>query len=234
MSLYAIGDLHLSLSPEVDKPMEIYGPLWHDHVNRLHNYWIDMISHDDTVVLPGDISWGLKLNEALPDLEWVDKLPGKKVIFKGNHDLWWNGITKLNQMFNTITFIQNTSYYCEGVYLCGSRGWLTPDNDDFTNQDERVYKREVLRVKSSLDDAMRKMQEQPGEIIGVLHYPPVCQFASFSGFQQLFLDYDVKEVIYGHVHGEEGFMNTIKGNYHGTDYKLVSLDYLRCKPLKLR
>lgn len=233
MSLYAIGDLHLSMSSEVDKPMDAFGPLWDNHVERLEANWRELITDDDTVVIPGDISWGLKFTEAAPDLEWIDSLPGKKVIFKGNHDLWWAGINKLNTLYESITFVQNKAYYADGYYLCGSRGWTTPDSDEFKEEDEKIYKRELLRVQASLDDAVAQMETKPGKIIGVLHFPPVVKVMAFSGFQQLFADYGVEDVIYGHVHGEDGFRNTIKGNYHGVEYKLVSCDYLRCKPIKI-
>ena len=105
MSIYAIADLHLSFASPVEKPMDIYGPRWHDHAQRLHDNWCSRITDDDTVIIAGDISWGLKLEEAKPDLDWVAALPGQKVILKGNHDLWWNGITKLNNMYENITFL---------------------------------------------------------------------------------------------------------------------------------
>ena len=117
--------------------------------------WCSSISEDDTVILPGDISWGLKLESAKYDLDWVDALPGRKIITKGNHDLWWSGITKLNKMYETVTFLQNGCCVAEGVYICGTRGWLTPDNDDFGEDDERIYKREMLRLRASLDKAVK-------------------------------------------------------------------------------
>ena len=162
MSIYAIADLHLSFDPAVDKPMDIYGPRWYDHAERLRKNWCSSISEDDTVILPGDISWGLKLESAKYDLDWVDALPGRKIITKGNHDLWWSGITKLNKMYETITFLQNDCCVAEGIYICGTRGWLTPDNDDFGEDDERIYKREMLRLRASLDKAV-KMAADAGE-----------------------------------------------------------------------
>lgn len=234
MSLYAIGDLHLSRSPDITKPMDIYGPRWANHMERLEEGWLRTIKTEDTVIIPGDVSWGLKFSEAEPDLSWIDSLPGRKLIFKGNHDLWWNGITKMNKMYDSITFVQNDAVSCEGAYVCGTRGWVTPDNEDYTDADDKVYKRECLRLELSLQSAARMQKEKDGEIIGVLHYPPVSRFSSFSGFQQLFADYGVKKVVYGHIHGEEGFRNTIMGNYHDVEYSLVSYDYLMGEPLKLR
>ena len=250
MSVFAIADLHLSLAPDVDKPMDIYGYRWFDHVARLENNWHEMISDDDTVIIAGDISWALKMDDAKYDLDWIATLPGKKLIFKGNHDLWWNGITKLNKMYDNTTFVQNDYFATEDFVVCGTRGWLTPDNDDFKEEDEKVYNRELMRMKSSLEGGRKYIEnlknamvnnedsntagdEKLPELIAVLHFPPVSKSASFSGFQQLFEDYGIKQVFYGHIHGEEGFKNAIKGNYHGVEYNLVSCDFLNCKPTLL-
>lgn len=236
MSIYAIADLHLSFGEGVEKPMDIYGDRWYDHWKRLERAWKNEIKDNDTVIVPGDISWGLKLNEAKNDLDWVDNLPGHKVLFKGNHDLWWSGIKKLNSMYDTMTFMQNDCFFSEDVYICGTRGWITPDNDDFKTSDEKIYRREMLRLEASLKAAldMREATGKEGEILGVMHYPPVSKMASFSGFQQIFEDFGVKRVIYGHVHGEDGFRNTIMGIHHGIHYELVSLDYLNCRPLLIK
>lgn len=236
MSIYAIADLHLSLAPGVNKPMDIYGPRWFDHVKRLRNNWCTLIDEDDTVIVAGDISWGLKLEEAKYDLDWVDSLPGHKVLFKGNHDLWWSGINRLNRMYDNTTFLQNEFYRAENVLICGSRGWLTPDNEDFSAGDEKIYKRELLRLEASLEKARNFMvkEEQQLEILGVLHYPPVSKMNAFSGFQRLFEDYGVKHVLYGHIHGEDGFRTTIKGEHNGIKYDLISLDNLNCMPLFIK
>lgn len=248
MSIFAIADLHLSLAPEIDKPMDIYGYRWHDHVARLERHWRELVKEDDTVIVAGDISWALKLEDAKYDLDWVERLPGHKVLYKGNHDLWWNGITKLNKMYDSITFVQNDCFAAEDFVICGTRGWLTPDNDDFKEADEKIYKRELMRMQSSLAAGKKYIEEMQAEawekgasgdfeapeIVAVMHFPPVSKTASFSGFQQLFEDYGIKHVIYGHIHGEDGFKNTIRGNHHGVEYDLISLDYLNCKPLLLQ
>ena len=235
MSLYIISDLHLALFPGADKPMDPFGPRWTDHVSRLEKAWNEEIGGEDTVILGGDLSWGLKLSEAQTDLDWIHARPGKKILLKGNHDLWWNGITKLNAMYEDMHFLQNDHVHREGVYIYGSRGWLTPDNDDFTPEDEKIYRRELLRLENSLREA-RAAREEEGDdpIIAVLHYPPVSDIRRFSGFQQLFEDYGVKDVYYGHIHGEEGFEKAIKGEYHGVTYHLTSLDYLNCRPMKIK
>lgn len=231
MSIYAIGDLHLSFAQDVEKPMDIYGSVWKNHTEKLKKNWKMEIKPEDTVILAGDISWGLRLSEAIPDLQWIDELPGKKVIFKGNHDLWWNGISKLNSLFDSISFVQNTAYEAEGCFLCGSRGWICPGHDDFTQQDEKIYKRELLRLEMSLKDAKKKGAE---EIIGVLHFPPSSGNSCGSEFTDLFADYGVSQVVYGHLHGQDAYGNGLKGYFNGVTYRLVSLDYLACKPLRIK
>lgn len=228
MSIFAIADLHLSRAPGLCKPMDIFGDRWFNHEERIKENWCDAVGEEDTVVVPGDVSWGLKLEDAKYDLDWIDALPGKKILLKGNHDLWWNGINRLNSMYESMTFLQYDSVTVEGVSICGSRGWITPDDDAFTEGDEKIYRRELLRLEFSLKAA------ECDEIIGFMHYPPVSDPRSFSGFQQLFEDRGVKEVYYGHIHGEDGFRTAIRGSYHGILYNLVSADFLNCRPIKIR
>lgn len=229
MSIFAIADLHLSMAPETEKPMDIFGDRWFNHAERLKENWCKCVSENDTVIVAGDISWGLKLEEARYDLDWVDKLPGHKVMLKGNHDLWWVGITKLNNMYDSITFLQNDAIKVENIWICGSRGWITPDDDDFTEADDKIYKRELLRLKASLE-AVPSEEEK----IGILHFPPVSNSSSFSGFMQLFEDYKVKQVYYGHLHGEDAFRKAMQGNIHGIEYRLISADYVNCRPVMIK
>ena len=130
-------------------------------------------------------------------------------------------------------FIQNDHYEAEGIFICGTRGWVTPDSDDYTEADEKIYKRELLRLRASLDSAMNTPGCSGERILGVLHYPPVSRVTSFSGFQQIFDEYGVKKVIYGHLHGAEGFGKAIEGDWHGVEYRLVSADRLGCMPVRI-
>ena len=242
MSIFAIADLHLSFAPGSDKPMDVFGYRWENHAEKIKEDWCSRVTEEDTIIVAGDISWGLKLEDAVYDLDWVDALPGHKVMLKGNHDLWWSGINRLNSMYDSITFLQNDGYYVDddkgdGLWICGSRGWITPDDDDFTEDDDRVYKREILRLRASLEYADAKAadcSEEKPEIIGFLHYPPVSKPGSFSGFMQAFEDHGVREVYYGHIHGETGFKTAVQGDYYGIQYKLISADYLNCRLLKIR
>lgn len=229
MSIFAIGDLHLSTAPDTEKPMDVFGDRWFNHAERIRENWLATVTDEDTVIVAGDISWGLKLEEAAYDLDWVDKLPGHKLLLKGNHDLWWAGITKLNAMYDSITFLQYDSYEIDGLWICGTRGWITPDDDDFSQADEKIYNRELLRLEASLASA-----PADAEKIAFLHFPPAAGPGAFSGFMQKFEDFGVKEVYYGHVHGEEGFRRAMQGDFHGINYRLISADYLNCKPLKIR
>ncbi|MEG0392793.1 MAG: metallophosphoesterase, partial [Anaerovoracaceae bacterium] len=149
MSIFAIGDLHLSMDPRIKKPMDIFGDRWANHSQRLEKAWRETVGAEDTVIVAGDISWGLKLDEAEADLQWLNDLPGHKVMIKGNHDLWWTGITKLNRMYPNITFLQNECYEADGYFICGSRGWICPGADDFTLADDKIFKREVMRIERS-------------------------------------------------------------------------------------
>ncbi|HIU25162.1 MAG TPA: metallophosphoesterase [Candidatus Copromorpha excrementigallinarum] len=243
MSIYAIGDTHLSFAEGKEKPMDIFGPRWYQHWKRLEKNWRDMVKEEDTVIVAGDISWALKLEDAKADLDWIDALPGRKVMFKGNHDLWWSGIKRLNAMYENITFIQNDFFLAENIYICGSRGWITPDSDEFSQEDEKVYRREQMRLEASIEKAEAHIKKRISagetekgetEIIGVMHYPPVSKPAAFSGFQQIFEDHGIKRVFYGHVHGEEGFRNTIRGKHHGIEYFLISLDFLNGQPFVVK
>lgn len=226
MSIFAIGDLHLSFT--TDKPMDIYGPDWENHAERVKTEWENRICPDDTVIVAGDISWALKLTDALPDIEWIHNLPGKKVFIRGNHDLWWHGINKLNSIYDDIYFLQNTYYEAEGIAICGSRGWMDKNDPDFKEEDEKIYRRELIRLEMSLKSAK---DAGFSDILGVIHYPPAVPWDKDTEFTKLFEKYEVKKVVYGHLHGEEGYKKGIVGTHNGVEYLLVSLDYLSCRPL---
>lgn len=236
MSIFAIGDLHLSFDENIDKPMDRFGVEWADHANRLKENWEKTVKESDTVIIAGDVSWGLKLSEAKADFEWIDALPGKKLIFKGNHDLWWNSISKLNKMYETITFVQNYAVFCEGWYICGSRGWVCPGDMAFSEEkDRKIYDREVLRLKMALDDAVKQEQSVNCDgaiprIIGVLHYPPTNDSLQNSDFTKAFAAAGASQVVYGHLHGTGKYKRGLQGYMNGVKYSLVSLDYLSCLP----
>lgn len=247
MSIYAIADLHLSFS--VEKPMDVYGGEWINHTEKVKENWEGMISESDTVIIPGDSSWALRFEDALTDLTWISGLPGKKVFIKGNHDLWWNSVSKLNAQFENMYFLQNTFYEAEGYAICGSRGWICPGDEEFTAQDEKIYLREMGRLRLSLEAAAKAGfgkkaaivgntantggSEGRGKILGAIHFPPSGDILRGSGFTELFEEYGAEKVVYGHLHGKDAYGSGLKGIRNNIEYILTSTDYLKCMPYKL-
>ncbi len=236
MAIYAIADLHLGFDKRVEKPMDIYGERWINHTERIKEDWEKRVKAGDTVIIAGDISWALKLDEALIDLAWIDSLPGKKVLIKGNHELWWNGINKLNKLYDDIFFLQNTFYEVNDetgrTAICGSRGWICPGTDGFSEDDRKIYNRECLRLELSLA-AARDAGFENG-IIAALHFPPTNENHNLSGFTELFEKYGVKQVVYGHLHGKEIWKRGFQGILNGVKYSLVAQDYTDAKLIRLK
>ncbi|NLK21695.1 MAG: serine/threonine protein phosphatase [Epulopiscium sp.] len=227
MAMYAIGDLHLSGS--VDKPMDKFGENWENHSTKIKKNWSNIVKTMDTVLIPGDISWAMTLEGARIDLEWIHDLPGKKVFIKGNHDYWWHSITKLNTLYEDMFFIQNNFVEVEGFIVCGSRGWTCPNDTSFTTHDKKIYEREVKRLRLSLEGATKSNKK----IITMMHYPPTNENLEPSDFTQLFEEYKVEKVIYGHLHGQSSFDTGLKGRKNGVEYILVSSDYIDFRPVKI-
>ncbi|KAB3530457.1 metallophosphoesterase [Alkaliphilus serpentinus] len=228
MALYAIADLHLSGSSQ--KPMDIFGSHWFLHHEKIKENWLAHVTDEDTVLIAGDISWSMKLNEAIVDLDWINNLPGRKILIRGNHDYWWSSISKLNSLYEEMHFLQNNFYTYQDYGICGSRGWICPNDYKFTKDDEKIYLREINRLKFSLE-AARKHHHQ--KLIVMLHYPPTNDLHEASLFTRLFEEYEVEKVIYGHLHGEESYHGGLKGIVNHVEYHLVSCDYLDFKLKKL-
>ncbi|NLI90543.1 MAG: serine/threonine protein phosphatase [Epulopiscium sp.] len=228
MDIYAIGDLHLSAS--VDKPMDIFGDNWQDHQEQIVKNWQDIVKDKDIVLIAGDISWAMSLEEAYMDLETIDKLPGYKILIKGNHDYWWQSINKLNSLYDNMFFLQNTSYKVGHYGICGSRGWGCPVDGQLDEHNSKIYKREGKRLELSLEHAM---QAGCKEIIVMMHYPPTNDKKEDSLYTDLFKNYPVSQVVYGHLHGKESFNNSIRGIKENINYTLVSADAINFKPQKI-
>lgn len=221
MALFAIGDLHLSSNS--DKPMDVFGSHWLFHHEKIRSNWLAKVRPEDTVLVAGDISWAMRLQEAMADLSWISELPGKKILIRGNHDYWWSSITRLNGLFEDMSFIQNNYFSYQNYAICGTRGWITPNKNKFTEEDNRIYVREVRRLELSLEAAHKAGHQ---EIIAMLHYPPTNDQLEPSLFTQMMERYRVKEVVFGHLHGEESYAAGLQGAYRGINYHLVSCDYL--------
>lgn len=238
MALFTIADLHLSLS--ADKPMDIFGAAWFNHTERLENLWRGNIGEDDTVVIPGDISWGMKLDGAAEDLRFIDALPGKKIIGKGNHDYWWGTLSKLNRFkeelgISSIEFLFNNAFRVDGKIVCGTRGWF-PDNG-YTAEDEKIVLREAGRLRLSLEAGikLREKEESSGvkdeEIIVFLHYPPAYSSTVCAPLVSILSEYGIKRCFYGHIHGANAdFLIKDVGR---CGLELISADYLGFMPKKV-
>ena len=222
MALYAIGDLHLSFSE--DKPMNIFGENWNDYENKIKKNWINKVKEEDTVLIPGDISWAIKFSEAFSDLQWIDDLPGIKIMIKGNHDYWWTSLKKMDGKFKSIRFLHNNYYTYKDYAICGTRGWNCPSETNYSEKDLKIYNRELSRLKLSLDYAKESGYKK---IIVMLHYPPTNDLKEDSGFIEIFNEYKVEKVIYGHLHTKASFFSSIEGVLNNVEYMLVSSDYIK-------
>lgn len=230
MKIFGIADLHLSFSENIDKPMGVFGSGWENHEERLRSAWLSSVSDEDLVLIPGDISWALKIDDAIADFDWIHGLPGTKIISKGNHDLWWNRINYLNSLYDDIIFLQNDCYDIEGedIVVVASRGWPYPGSDEYTEHDAKIYARELLRMKLGLDAAKEKAPDK--KIIVCLHYPPSDPSGRRTAFTEMLEEYGVWKCVYGHLHGQSAFGSGIKGKCRGVEYILASLDYLGATP----
>lgn len=226
MSVYAISDLHLSLSS--DKSMEVF-PGWEDYVNKIKNNWSQKVSNEDTVVVIGDISWAMNLDEAKEDLKFVNDLPGKKILIKGNHDYWWTTKAKVNNFLkennlNTIEILYNSSYSAGNISVCGTRGWMHGSEGI---EDQKILAREVGRLQTSLDSAY----ESGRTPIVFLHYPPIYGFQKSERIINILIERNIKKCYYGHIHGDEAKKGIIEGMYKGIYFSLVSCDYVNFCPV---
>ena len=232
MAIYVIGDLHLSFG--TDKPMDIFG--WENHSEKIKNNWIECVKSEDTVVIPGDFSWGMSLEETYKDFEFLSLLPGTKIISKGNHDYWWNTVTKMNKFikennFGNIFFMQNNAYCIDNKILVGTRGWAT--NTKNSLEDYKILKRENDRLKLSIKYGIDNFGEDK-EIIAFLHYPPFYKetVSEEIDFIHTLREFNIKKCYYGHLHGES-HKEAFEGDLNGVDFKLVSADYLDFKLYKI-
>ena len=227
MALYAIGDTHLSLSS--DKPMDIFGARWENHTQKLAEGFA-ALNDDDVCVLCGDLSWGMSLEECLEDFRFLNSLPGRKIIIKGNHDYWWSTATKINKFFadnslNKLQLLSNNSFEYGEYSICGTRGWFF-EEETGGEHDAKIMNREIGRLKLSLDSAKNEKR------LVFLHYPPIYGTYECTGILQLLKEYNVRLCCCGHIHGK-GIMHAFNGWRNGTEFKLVSADSVNFSPVML-
>ena len=230
MKIFAISDLHLSNS--CDKPMDIFGGNWEGYTDKIIQNWNNRVGAEDLVLIAGDISWAMKLEEAQADLDWIDKLPGRKIIIKGNHEYWWKSISAVRGILpQSIMAIQNDAIKIDDFIICGTRGWTVPEeNKEFTEEDEKIYKREVERLKLTLRSA-KVLQSNNEKIICMMHFPPFDGNGNDSEFTKLFEEYKVNAVVFGHIHGYTNckliqMRNDIK-------YYFTSCDHINNNPVEI-
>lgn len=222
MSLFAIADTHLSFG--TNKPMDTFEG-WQNYTEKLKKNWNKVVDSDDDVIIAGDISWAMNFEELKPDFDFIENLNGNKIILKGNHDYWWNTLSKMNRFladnqYKTIKFLHNNSFIAGNISVCGSRGWMFESDDEF---DEKVLNREVMRIRRSLESATCN------EKFVFLHYPPVTTNSVCKEIIDLLKEFGIKKCYFGHLHGEAA-KYVKEGNIEEIDFKLISCDRLNFTP----
>lgn len=223
MRLFAIGDLHLPGGDE--KPMDVFGDHWEDHFARIAQDWRERVTADDVVLIPGDTSWAMQLKDAVPDLQAIGALPGRKILIKGNHDYWWTGIGQVRRVLpEGMQAIQHDTVNIGPAVVCGTRGWAYPTPETpLSQEDERIFNREMIRLELALQSAVKEAGERP--IVVMLHYPPLYNMDRETPFTALLEKYPVHTVVYGHLHGA-GIRAGFSGEHNGVRYLLTSCDSL--------
>ena len=236
MSIYVIADLHLSFNEP--KPMSIFGNNWENHEEKIRNDWEKTVSNDDTVLLLGDFSWAMHLKDTLKDFEYINSLPGKKIMLRGNHDYWWTTKKRMEQFLQennikNVQFLQNNSIDIENKIICGTRGWTLANPE--TENSRKMISRECIRLELSIQDAISKCKENQ-EIIVCMHYPPILKANlinnEINDFIRILKKYNIKKCFYGHLHGTS-INDAVRDNVLGINFELVSADGLDFKLLKL-
>ena len=240
MSLYVISDLHLSTNETTNKSMEKFGTKWKDYHKKLEKNFKAIINDDDTVIIPGDISWAMTLDEAKDDFIFLNSLPGTKIIGKGNHDFWWSTASKINKFFEengitTIKLLHNNAYLLEDCIICGSRGWFYDEKQQKTVGDvdyEKIVAREAQRLEISLNEAMKLRESDPKlPVLVFLHFPPVYLECTCDKILNVLKRYGIKECYYGHIHNNYSIPRQFE--YEGIRFTMVAADYLNFAPMPI-
>ena len=234
MSIYTIGDLHLSFSQ--DKPMDIFGNNWKNHELKIKEDWLKKVKENDTVILPGDFSWAMHLEDTYLDFKYLNELPGKKILLKGNHDYWWTTVTSMKKYleendFCTIDFLYNNSFEIENKIIVGTRGWSFQESEN----SKKMINRESQRLELSINSAIEKFGMEK-EIIAFMHYPPIVKTVLLENnhleFYKIFKKYNIRRCYYGHLHGKS-HLDAVTGEVGEIEFNLVSADYLDFKLVKI-
>lgn len=230
MKVYAISDLHLSINNP--KPMDIFGDVWNNYLQEIEQSWAETVTDEDIVLIAGDISWAMSLDGVVPDLEYLGGLKGKKVLLRGNHDYWWHSISAVRKKLPTNVYaVQNDCIRFDNVIVGGSRLWTTPEKDFDCAEDKKIYDRELIRIKLSLD-SMKKIRKDGDVVIFMTHFPPFNSKLAKSPFTELFSQYKVDCVVYGHLHGK-GIRVVPTAQIDGVKYVLSSCDLVGNKLVEI-
>ena len=227
MTIHSIADLHLDSG---GKPMDVFGASWDDHEDRIFANWRALVKGEDLVLIPGDISWAMQLNEAKRYLDMIGELPGTKLILRGNHDYWWSSLTRVRAALpDGMYALQNDSFAFQGVAIAGTRGWTLPQPDS-PPEDIKIYDRELIRLEMSLKDARRRNPDAP--LIAMMHYPPLTPDNAVTGFTGLLQSYGAETCVYGHLHGA-ALRGAARGEFGGIRYIQVSSDGIGFAPVPI-
>ncbi len=235
MSVFVIADLHLATAND-QKSMEIFGKRWKNYIERIKANWKSVVDENDTVIIPGDISWALTTEDALSDLLWLDSLPGKKIIMKGNHDFWWSTVSKLNTFFekndiHSIMILNNNAIECENYIIAGSRGWFTDramQNTDEKVDYDKIINRECIRLKMSLENAKQLSQQIDKEIVAFFHFPPVWSEFVCEPILSILKEYKIKRCYFGHIHGNYAHPDSFE--HEEIHFSMISADFIDFLP----
>ncbi len=245
MSIFVLSDLHLSTDSKTNKSMEVFGARWQDYIAKIEKNWNAVVGENDTVIIPGDISWATRLEDSESDLRFLNSLNGKKLIGKGNHDFWWSTATKMKAFFeqkgfSTISILYNNAYIIEDRIICGTRGWFPDESRQITVGEvdhAKIVNREVTRLKLSLDSAKKLQKEcetETGELLPItvfLHFPPVWGDFIMREFIDIFHEYGINECYFGHIHS--AYSQPGRLEFEGINFTLVSSDFLNFHPIVL-
>lgn len=246
MSIYAISDLHLSIDTATNKSMEKFGPRWQDYISKIKKNWNSLVEPDDTVIIPGDVSWATRLDEAYADLSFLNSLNGKKLLGKGNHDFWWSTAAKLKSFFDkhgfdTLSILYNNAYVIEDKIICGTRGWFPEESKQISvneNVDyQKIVNREAGRLRLSLSmaqDLQNKYFDEFKEklpILVFLHFPPVWCGVVMEEYVKILKEFEIEQCYFGHIHSSYTCPN--KFSYENISFTLISSDFLSFYPLKI-
>lgn len=232
MAIFAISDLHLSLNGE--KPMDVFGNHWENYTQRMEEQWNRVVKKEDLVLIPGDISWAMYLEDTVADFTYLNRLNGQKLLLRGNHDYWWTTLSKMEKFveehgFDTLHFLKNSAFLWDGVAICGTRGWTIPHPDSM-GEDRKIYERERQRLLLSLEAVS---QEKAEKILCMMHYPPAEPEGSTQGFLDILKEYGVSKCVFGHLHAAAHRFAPC-GIWQGVELSLVACDYLNFTPMLIR